>query len=390
MGFQLLYFNSDEIVKDDIVWGLLELEIDVQRPEYKIHLHEYNEEEIDTMCKLIHNCAGVITQNFSVMAAEACYREKVKYISWVYDSPQRALYLPEAKYDTNFIFVFDKKQRDRLKEFGIVNVFYCPLAANISKAGMLEISDADLIRYGADCSFVGQLYHKDYYQDYINRAPVDIKKELNRIIADSCFRWNKGDSVFHQMDKKLMENLRQEINVDDLKQYQMPVDYVIDMLMVIPQVASLERKRILEEISQDINTKLYTKLGDQMDTECGKTIICPPVNMENEMFKVFYSSKINLNLTMRSIESGVPQRVFDIMAVGGFVLSNYQEEAEELFIPDKEIVLAHSKEEMIDKAKYYLKHEDDRIKIGINGYQKVKRCYTYPILLEKIMNIVYE
>ncbi len=48
-------------------------------------------------------------------------------------------------------------------------------------------------------------------------------------------------------------------------------------------------------------------------------------------FKVFYSSKININMTLRSIESGVPLRIIDIMSIGGFVMSNNQEEIPELF-----------------------------------------------------------
>lgn len=39
---------------------------------------------------------------------------------------------------------------------------------------------------------------------------------------------------------------------------------------------------------------------------------------------VFKQSKINLNITLRSIQSGMPLRAWDIMGAGGFLLSNYQ------------------------------------------------------------------
>lgn len=113
-----------------------------------------------------------------------------------------------------------------------------------------------------------------------------------------------------------------------------------------------------------------------------------PVDSENEAYKVYYSTKINLNVTLHSIETGIPQRVFDIMSVGGFVLSNYQEEIGELFDIDKDIVVFRNIEEYEDKVKYYLSHEDERIKIGINGYLRVRDNYTYPILLEKIIDFV--
>lgn len=115
----------------------------------------------------------------------------------------------------------------------------------------------------------------------------------------------------------------------------------------------------------------------------------PEVSQLTGGFKVFYSSKININMTLRSIESGVPLRIFDIMSVGGFVMSNYQEEIPELFEEGKEIVTFKTPEELIDKTDYYLSHDTERIKVGINGYKKVNACYTYEHQLNKIISILF-
>ena len=60
-----VYFNSEEIVKDDIVWGLLELGIEVERPEYRVPLQEYQEEQVEQILPLIVQRTFVITQDFS-------------------------------------------------------------------------------------------------------------------------------------------------------------------------------------------------------------------------------------------------------------------------------------------------------------------------------------
>ena len=39
---------------------------------------------------------------------------------------------------------------------------------------------------------------------------------------------------------------------------------------------------------------------------------------------VFKCSDINLNITLRSIKTGIPLRAMDIMGAGGFLMSNYQ------------------------------------------------------------------
>lgn len=108
-----------------------------------------------------------------------------------------------------------------------------------------------------------------------------------------------------------------------------------------------------------------------------------------EVPKIYYLSKINLNITMRSIETGIPQRVFDIMGVGGFVLSNYQEELEELFVPDREIVLFRDVPELLKKAEYYLNHEEERIRIAINGYKKVREYYNTQTALGSMLRAVF-
>ena len=97
----------------------------------------------------------------------------------------------------------------------------------------------------------------------------------------------------------------------------------------------------------------------------------PWLNYIDEMPKVFHLSKINPNITSRSIESGIPQRVWDILAVGGFCRINYQPELEE-------------------KIQYYLEHEEERIRIAINGYQKVRKKHSLQTRLEEILRIIFE
>ena len=142
----------------------------------------------------------------------------------------------------------------------------------------------------------------------------------------------------------------------------------------------------MELLSERFDIHLYTR-----DTEVVPEGVkrFPEIPMLSGAPKVFYSSKINLNITLRSIASGVPARVFDVMSVGGFMLSNWQEEIPELFAEGKEIVTYKTPEELIDKADYYLRHDNERIKIGINGYKKVKEQHNYEQRLNKIISILY-
>ena len=61
----------------------------------------------------------------------------------------------------------------------------------------------------------------------------------------------------------------------------------------------------------------------------------------------------------------------DVLGAGGFLLTNFQPELLMYFENEKDLVYYDSLDDM-QKAKYYLTHEDERIEIAKNGHEKVK------------------
>ena len=92
---------------------------------------------------------------------------------------------------------------------------------------------------------------------------------------------------------------------------------------------------------------------------------------------VFKCSDINLNITVKCLQTGIPQRALDIMGCGGFLLSNYQEELLDVLVPDRDFVYYESFTDAFEKAKFYLEHEDLRKKIARSGYEQMKENYTF-------------
>ena len=110
----------------------------------------------------------------------------------------------------------------------------------------------------------------------------------------------------------------------------------------------------------------------------------------SEMPYIFHNSKINLNITLRSIESGIPLRAMDIMANEGFLLTNYQGDfLLENFIPDEDFVYFEDEKDLLHKIDYYLVHDEKRISIAQNGRNKIKEYFSYRICFEKIFHIVF-
>jgi len=67
------------------------------------------------------------------------------------------------------------------------------------------------------------------------------------------------------------------------------------------------------------------------------------------------------------------RRNFEIPATGAFMLSEYSQDLSSLFEEGKEVEFFRSKEEMLDKIKYYLSHDAERLAIARLGRDRVLR-----------------
>jgi spore maturation protein CgeB len=95
---------------------------------------------------------------------------------------------------------------------------------------------------------------------------------------------------------------------------------------------------------------------------------------EEDYAKVLRSSKISLGFLSRyskKIPDFHTSRSVEIPACGSFLLAERTHEHMVLFEEGKEADFFNEGEELIDKAKFYLKNENVRNKIAKAGYEKV-------------------
>ncbi len=387
---KVLFYISDKIGGDDIIYGLLELSIDVVRSELVVELDNIDERQIEIIALESKEYDCVMTRSFSVNVAEGCHIADTPYIAWCYDAPVKATYRKEALYGNNHIFVFDKMQLRRLKDAGLKNVYYQPLAANMIKASIVTISEHDIDQYARDISFIGSMYNRGFYKALTEGLDDHAYGECEQLINENLCKWGEDHGIFDKLSEDTIKKIYDRISKTDRDKYCMSDRFLTELLALVPESSFRERIKIIEECGQRFNTIVHTYEPDRYAGILSARIEPPVTALSEELYRIYAAAAINLNITMRSIETGVPQRVFDIMSVGGCVFSNYQKEAEELFEPDREIVLFRSIEELIDKAGYYLKHEKERLDIGARGYLKVRNRYNYPNAIKSMFDKVFE
>jgi hypothetical protein len=89
----------------------------------------------------------------------------------------------------------------------------------------------------------------------------------------------------------------------------------------------------------------------------------------------------------------VTRRIFEGMSCKKLVITdrlNSNKQLEDMFIEDEEIVFYSSKDEALEKIKFYLNNDYERNRIAENGYKKVADCFTTKNIVEYILTGIDE
>ncbi len=113
-----------------------------------------------------------------------------------------------------------------------------------------------------------------------------------------------------------------------------------------------------------------------------------------EQVKALCATKIGLNFHQDhepgDLDRGLNIRSFELPACGVFQLLQRVPGVEEFFELDKEIVCFDTKEEMLDKTRYYLAHEEQRQRIAAAARARVLRDHTWSSRFKKMLHYMGE
>jgi hypothetical protein len=128
-----------------------------------------------------------------------------------------------------------------------------------------------------------------------------------------------------------------------------------------------------------------TKLGD-----LGHTQLLPYLSF-SKLREYACRSKINLCITRRahaSVYGSSSARPFELSAMGCCIVANPYEGIEEWFEPGKELFVVHSQEEAIDRYRYLLVHETERMAVGQAARERVLKEHTFRHRAQQLVDIV--
>lgn len=336
----------------------------------------------------------IFSVNYFSEVSDVCEDLGKIYVSWTVDSPMITMYNESVFNQCNYIFLFDRFQYMQFKNMGVKNVYYLPLAVNAERIQRQLNKAEDNIagnntvvqsyNFSNDVAFVGSLYHKNSYDEIESLLPEYLRGYFDAAMEAQMDIY--GDNI--------LDNL---LNVDILTRLSELIDFrndersFSDLKLVFTstylgyKLAQKERIKYLNRLAKNHQVGLYT---DEWDDALENVMYKGTVSYRYDMPKVFHHSKINLNLTLRNIRTGIPLRVWDILGAGGFVLTNYQVELNSYFENGKELVFFDGIDDCLRKADYYLSHEDERMSIAANGLANVRKYHSYEMRIRCILEII--
>ena len=322
----------------------------------------------------------MISFNFYPSVAKCCKEAGIPYLSWIYDGEDMGLYHSSVFFDTNYIFSFDSAMVERLRAKGVEHIYFMPLGVNIKRLDAIPFVPEEQEKFQCDISFIGNLYLNKKSLDSLSLS--DYAKGYIEGILKAQVLINFSSLMNELLTPKLVDFIEEQYDQKDSR-YDITKQTAIQNLMAT-SITIRERFYIMRKLSEHYPVDLYTY---SLTNKLPKVQMKGVAGYFTTMPLIFRYSKINLNITHRMIQTGVPLRIMDILGAGGFLFTNYQKDMEDRFQDGEHLVIYYSAEDLIEKVGFYLKHEQERKRIAHNGHKLVGEEYTMDKLLSKMFQI---
>jgi spore maturation protein CgeB len=147
-------------------------------------------------------------------------------------------------------------------------------------------------------------------------------------------------------------------------------------------------KRLLSHTPSSL-ARTIAKRVSRKTSSARPPVTLPPELMhgplsDEQMVETFNRSRINLGFSACGATAFDKERIkqvrlrdFEVPMSGGFYLTEHLEELSEFFDFGREVVCYQDSEDLVEKVKYFLAHDQERETIRVAGHQRALRDHTW-------------
>ena len=295
--------------------------------------------------------------------------------SWFVDSP----YLIVSPFRKNVspyvsLFLWDRTYIDVMKEIGFEHVDYLPLGTDESVFRPVHLSRKMRERFSCQAGFVG-----NSMTEKVTERLKEVPREAHGIAERLADRLFVQKATYIQAVDALPEEEREIVEGLSIIERR---DLEAAVLWKATLMYRLSCVRELREFHPWIcgDRGWLDLLGDEKDA----FKILPQLGYYEELPLFYNACQVNFNATSLQMQSAVNQRVFDVPACGGFLLTDHQEAIEYLFDVGKEIMTYKERGEIQDLVRFYINHPAER-RGSQRGRERVLGEHTYRHRIESMI-----
>ncbi len=290
--------------------------------------------------------------------------------------------------DCNRVFIPDRSGYRQFASSGFTTVFWLPLS--VPKSFVADHVTEDDSKDGPDVCMLQDIKSRDAFPDnpLANGSPL---MDASKGYLEGCIACRHQLRGLPSMTKHLPSYVKDELlklmppviapdSVETVESY-------FDNRFFNPLVTASAREFSLRLLSTSKNVKKAELYSDYSINSFEGLTIFPGMPRGEEFNNKARQSKINLYVPHENWASGIPQREFDIMAAGGFVLTPFMADALALFeecLPE----MYFDRKDLFDKAEHYLKNPGERVERANAILDIIKERHTTEQRVEEILGAV--
>ncbi len=273
--------------------------------------------------------------------------------------------------------------------------YYCqPLKRSFEKMGYkANVIPQDRRHIASTAKYVLVLRGLKEYHPYRVKGRKFIMWNISHPDDVSRAEYNLYDFVFfasEKMHRELAAEIKPGSNAllqcfdpEDMK-YSEKVKMPADLLFVG------NSRGVYRSILKDLLPTEFdlTVLGQEWENYPVSEYVKAPLLDHSLLGQAYHDAKIVLNDHWEDMKRNdlISNRIFDVLSVGGFVISDHLPVIDELF--NGCVVMYETRDDLNEKIKYYLSHDEERKELGRKGQEIVMAHHTFDMRAKEIIAVL--
>ena len=156
------------------------------------------------------------------------------------------------------------------------------------------------------------MYRKNSYDEIKDMLPDYVRGYFDALMKLQMEIYGEN-YIDGMLTAEIIDELSRRFRIEKSERSFSDISLIFSTTVLGFKIAQLERYKLLGALSKRYDVSVFT---DDENADFVLAHNMGPVRYWDESPVVFYNSRINLNFTIRNIRSGIPLRVWDILAAG--------------------------------------------------------------------------